>query len=318
MTTIVNYSAGSYGTFIEWILTYLTDPTLSDTLPFQYKGNSHNFKGHFVIKNKNLAETMVFSHQYKFARTHPTQLSIDDLLNDNHTVINTWWTSQSMFWIWNNRETKISIDQLRPVEVYYNKKYAPGLNELLEKTNEEKFKYLLLLDNNSQNTIKEYGLKDSTELVKWQLREILSYWNWSEFDPIYFSPQGPVEKPGVYNLNIEQLRDNFKETLLSIINNLGITPVTERVERLDEIHQSWLKEQVEAYKDQEIKDFIEHTIQGTDFTISRLNFWEEAWIQQQLRNQGYEIKCDGLDNFPTSSFEMNKLIYDNSTNTERT
>ena len=105
---------------------------------------------------------------------------------------------------------------------------------------------------------------------------------------------------------------------MSLIEQSGFTAIQERADRLEEIHQSWLEKQSEAFKDQEIADFIDNTIQGTDFTISSLNFWEEAWIQQRLRERGYEIECDGLDNFPLSTIEMHKLIYDNSTDTERT
>ena len=49
MNTLIHYHTGAYGTFIEWLLTYLTDPELDDTLPFRNHGNSHNFIGNFVI-----------------------------------------------------------------------------------------------------------------------------------------------------------------------------------------------------------------------------------------------------------------------------
>lgn len=316
MTTIIYYYAGAYGTFIEWLLTYLTDSTLNDNLPFQYKGNSHNFKGNFLPPSWDHAR-VILNKNPNFSRTHPEYYPVHKLLSENYKIVNVYWSKQSSFWIWNNRELKVSVDQMSPAEVYYSKKYQRDDYELLKKKNEEKFRHFLPTEE-SQDTLKGYGVTDSADLVKWQLREILSYWNFEDYGPDFFSPAGPIEKSGVYNISLENLKDNFKETVLSLIEQLGFTAIQERADRLEEIHQSWLEKQSEAFKDQEITNFIDNTIQGTDFTISRLNFWEEAWIQQKLRERGYEIECDSLDNFPLSTIEMHKLIYDNSTDTERT
>ena len=35
----------------------------------------------------------------------------------------------------------------------------------------------------------------------------------------------------------------------------------------------------------------------------------EILIQKKLRDQGYEIKCDGLEEFPTDSMELHKLLW---------
>ena len=37
--------------------------------------------------------------------------------------------------------------------------------------------------------------------------------------------------------------------------------------------------------------------------------FDEAYVQSLLRKQKFEIKCDGLNIFPTSSFELHNLIY---------
>ena len=38
---------------------------------------------------------------------------------------------------------------------------------------------------------------------------------------------------------------------------------------------------------------------------------DEAYIQHCLREKGYEIRCDGLDVFPTTSRDLRELIYEN-------
>ena len=45
---------------------------------------------------------------------------------------------------------------------------------------------------------------------------------------------------------------------------------------------------------------------------------DEAYVQHSLREQGYEIQCDGLDTFPTNSRDLREIIYENSnTNNQR-
>ena len=57
---------------------------------------------------------------------------------------------------------------------------------------------------------------------------------------------------------------------------------------------------------------------------TKLNFdfsWQEhilpmasqAYIQWQLRNNGFEIRCDGLDNFPNDSVQLKSLLYQPNT-----
>jgi predicted nuclease with RNAse H fold len=47
----------------------------------------------------------------------------------------------------------------------------------------------------------------------------------------------------------------------------------------------------------------------------KMHTWEplplpsEAWIQWQLRNLGYELRCHGLDMFPTNSVQLRELLY---------
>lgn len=42
------YSAGSYGTFVEWCLNYFSNPFFPQDLPFLTQGNSHKFAGNHL------------------------------------------------------------------------------------------------------------------------------------------------------------------------------------------------------------------------------------------------------------------------------
>ena len=53
------------------------------------------------------------------------------------------------------------------------------------------------------------------------------------------------------------------------------------------------------------------TINKKDFNWQPMSIIEEAIVQQRLRQNGFEMQCDGLDVFPTNSINLNNLIYKN-------
>lgn len=54
---------------------------------------------------------------------------------------------------------------------------------------------------------------------------------------------------------------------------------------------------------------VQHALSGVDTTWPALSPVGEAIVQHHLRSQGWEIKCDGLDIFPTNSVQLKKLLY---------
>ena len=324
MNTIIYYKTGAYGTFIEWVLTWLTDPNLDDTLPFRDSGNSHGFKGNYLLPHKSLMDTY-FTNKFpdgmpNFSRTHPDDYSIEDLLEKKLQIVNVWFTKQSAFWIFNNSRIKLDPEKMSKLEIYYHEKYDPVPWEFMKRKNEELFRYILQVDSQRETAnLAGYGYEDvktEQDLSKWQLREVLSFWDFTEFSKKYFNPSGPVEN--TINIQLESLKDNFTETILNLVNTLGYTPIKERADMLDSVGKSWKDQQTEINKDQIVSNYLQKTISGEEYNAPNLNFFEEAWIQGELRTLGYEIKCKDLDHFPESTVEMNKLIYEHSVNTERT
>lgn len=319
MNTIILYEAGGYGTFLEWLLYYLTDSTLDDTLPFRDNGNAHSYFGNFLLEDSVLTANKSMDEMPPFARTHPGDYTLEQLQEKNLQIINVWHTHQSRFWIFNNAQVKTNTDEMTQLEVDGNKKYRPEGWESLKRKNEDLFKYRLELSEiRDKANLEGYGypdVKTEQDLARWQLREVLSFWNFDTMYPQYFNPLGPRDK--VINLQIESLKDNFKETILDLVQATGHEVIPERASQLDSIGEKWKEKQSEINRDQEVISYVENTISGEEFIDRRLNFFEEAWIQGELRRRGYEIECDGLDHFPSSTKQMNTLIYEDSTNTER-
>lgn len=316
MTTLIYYLPGAYGTFIEWLLTYLTDLTLGDDLPFNPSGNAHKSIGNLLLPNINFDSQikMITSKNKKFVRTHPnivTKFGID-IFEYFDQVIEITFDKNSIFWMHGNMQTKVHYDHFGQVEKYYTNKYtSPETLEFLQATNEEERFRLVLKNDNQTHQSKNFGYNniDSVEdLSKWQLREILSYWNFDMYLAEYIN-YTPL-RGNVHHLNVTELRDNFKETIDKVIEYLKLDVIKDRYQKLEKIGYQWSIRQKEKFKDQQIANYISDTIQAINQEHTNFSFFEEAWIQQKLREQGYEIKCNGLDNFPTSSFEMHKLIYD--------
>jgi len=312
MTALIYYESGAYGTFIEWLLTYLTDESLDDSLPFQSTGNAHNFRGNFLpdYGRTPVDKSYIIRKKLKFARTH-TDYSVNYLLEIKDLVlINVYFTKESTHWIWDNAVTKINYEDMKPVGKYLASKYMTEMFYAGNLRNKERFRYHLK-HGDQTNQIKGFGynVDNVDDLLTWQLREILSHWDFNQVLTEYYQPREPIISNRIYNLSLESLRDNFKETILDVLSFLNYKPIPNRVEKLDDIGQQWLTGQTELFKDQKIREYIKKTITGEEFVLANLNFWNEAWIQKKLREQGYEIKCNGLDKFPKSTLEMHKLIY---------
>ena len=64
-------------------------------------------------------------------------------------------------------------------------------------------------------------------------------------------------------------------------------------------------------QDQLCQDIVDNTLNNTyfDWRDQEVPLASQAWIQWQLRNLGWEIKCDGLDTWPTNSIQLKNLIY---------
>jgi hypothetical protein len=57
-----------------------------------------------------------------------------------------------------------------------------------------------------------------------------------------------------------------------------------------------------------LNQIVDTTLTQFEFNWCPVNIIAEAIVQQKLRSKGYEIMCDGLNTFPTSSEDLYKLL----------
>jgi hypothetical protein len=134
------------------------------------------------------------------------------------------------------------------------------------------------------------------QMQPWELREWFSlfYVPWVQ-EWIESQHQAPDTFLKVHNTDM--LYDT-KNTCRRIFKFLNLTETGD----LDSFVDLWSEKQQYIVDEFNLLDQIcKHTVDNTDFTWDPINIIAEAIVQQRLRALGYEIRCDGLNTFPTDS-----------------
>ena len=74
---------------------------------------------------------------------------------------------------------------------------------------------------------------------------------------------------------------------------------------------NWITRQRYHNSQQRCNTWIQDVLSNNDTVSPCQTMLDEAYIQHCLREKGYEIRCDGLDVFPTTSRDLRELIYEN-------
>jgi len=307
---LIYYQGGAYGTFIEWLLTYLTDPKLDDQLPFERAGNAHKFKGNYINKDSNSLKQATTDNNSGFARIHPDIISIEQINSLFSSVIQINVPSASKFWIERNGFEKVDIDDLNEKEISHLKEYDQEslfwINKYAD-ANKELRAPRRFATYFTQEQLDGYDVANIDDLKRWQLREIFSFWDL----PTVMYPKLLDQIDNVYNTTVENLRDQLPIVVDEVIQKLQLNVIPDRYAKIDWIWQEWTSRQSDMDRDQIVKEYIDNVINCIDRTESKtFTILEEAEIQQKLRESGYEIKCDGLEYLPLRTIDLKELLYD--------
>lgn len=274
------YNGGSYGTFIEWCLNYFIGA--EDSLLFNINGNAHNFSGNQLVTFSGCKEYIMSNKNFSIVRFHP-KTNKDENILDNLRFVNDHFNK--IIYLIPNKNT-----------------IAWNLNNKFEKVWEEGW----LKHNEIQfaNCLAGWDQENIEHMETWELREFLS---------LYLYPQHLAESEleriqGIQKeftkfqfITIDLLRDNFKDTVVSLLEYCELIPT--RFDKVEKIYQEWISRQYHCYKDIVIKDIIDSVLSNNfyDWSDSKLTLVDEALIQFYLRQHGIEIKCYNLDIFPTNT-----------------
>lgn len=134
----------------------------------------------------------------------------------------------------------------------------------------------------------------------WSLREWISFWLVDNMKQAYKTINGTLSTLDLFNKNV------FPE----IINRLGLT-VTVDDATMKVNQQQWIAQQRYHNSQHRCNAWVEDILNDRNTSTPCQTILDEAYVQHCLREQGYEIRCDGLDIFPTNSNDLRELIYEN-------
>lgn len=291
MTVAIAFHGGTYGTYLEWCLTTLTSdiPVRS---PVNGKGASHNFVGLHLEDFDGWQKFVASNTQAPFVRFHP-KTKKDHKLSSNldHVCKN----AQSVIYLYPDADSILL-----------------SVNNRITKTFDDWWATELLNNIDVAQVYQNWPITSDTPLDQiplWIQREFLSYYlmpAW--FDQVEWNHLTNWSHPNACIVTVSELLFDFETTMHKLQNHCKLDYV-KHVSELLPYHAENLNQQTHLGQDQICKRIVNSITNRTDFDWETLSFGSEVWIQWELRNCGLEIKCNGLDKFPTSSVQLRELLY---------
>lgn len=203
---------------------------------------------------------------------------------------------------------KLKIENSYPILLYADSLQNAELNML--------FQYHKIATGNLQMGLDIFCGENSHNIVNWNPTytswKDMQHWELREWLSLFYVPwvqewidsqnQVPDNFLKIKNIN---LLFNPKETLLDIIKFCNLTLAGD----IDSFILEWQQKQDYIVREFNLLgDILTNTIEKNNFNWNGLNIISESIIQQRLREKGFEIRCDGLNTFPTDSISLYNLL----------
>lgn len=293
-STLILYNGGAYGTYLEWVLTTLTTESTEIVSPLTETGSSHLFEGNHIgsPNSPKWIRSVNQTNFFQFARAHPKVEQDDSIRDKINTALESF--DQVIFCYPDQKSILLNINNA------FSKIWTDWLEHRL--TDPVFAENLYTNWNISPDTL-------SKDIPVWIKREILSYnlipsWK-SEVE--WFFPD-TWNHPKCKVVFINDLLYNFKQVIAEIQEFCQLTFKTD-IGKLLPYHSQMLNSQQYLNQDRLCSDIIESVTNAQMMHWDNLPIPSQSWIQWRLRELGYEIRCDGLDIFPTTSVHLQELLY---------
>lgn len=290
-TIPIVYHGGSYGTFLEWALHTLTN-NIEVTNPLTQQTNCHGFAGNHLIDINGWRNYLKSDDDLPFVRFHPKTLNEHNLVENLNEVAQ---NSNRFIYIYFN-SNNLLLGLANQVDKVYKDWWGFNFKHYIDK---DKLCSSWNIDSNINND----------DIPRWIKREFLSFYMmimW--YDQIGWHNQSHWQYPNCHMITIDQILTNFVETINNIRDSFKLSfvrPVTE----LLPIHEEMVSAQNNISIENICNNIVSNSINGIEYHWSPMSIVGESWVQWQLRNLGYEIKCNGLDTFPANSLKLQELLY---------
>jgi hypothetical protein len=150
------------------------------------------------------------------------------------------------------------------------------------------------------------GNLDST-IPRWIMREWCSFWLNDMFDQTYNLKEYNKINSTV-KISTQDFFENWIETFYELALALKLF-VTIDIDTIKKQHEQFLKLQKFHNIQLRCEQYVNDLINGVDSNITLHSIFDEAYIQQLLRQHDILIRCHELDIFPSTTQDLKNLIY---------
>lgn len=288
----VFFDCGSFGSTIEYVIRNFSNYKLGPIdAHIMADGSMHSFRKQHHITKWDELEKFLSHAKNSEAITTPTypflECKLPELLQ-HFSQIPTWQY---------DRKILVYQPDLRAAELNLLFKYHKVCNG-------QKAGLSIIVGDNQHNLSgwnSEY--KHWSEMKTWQLREWLSLF-YPDWVTEFIQSRDQVNNDWLKITNTDLLFDT-KRTFDTIISWCGLQVTKD----LDAFVNQWQLAQQYIVDEFTLLDkILEATLKQKSIEWHPLNIISESILQQRLRQQNYEIRCDGLDDFPTNSKQLYNLL----------
>ena len=205
-TIPILYNGGTYGTYLEWVLTTLTTD-VDIVTPFTQIGNSHLFHGHQLFNIDGWRRYIDSAQPTQFVRLHP-KTKKDESLSDNlNSVLS---AVDQMIYLYPDKNSV-----LLAINNYYTKTWRDWwVHQFDYSIDQEKIYQNWPVDRSTP-------IKD---IPNWIRREFLSFYlmpAW--FDQVEWYHPGRWQNPKCITLTVQDLLYNFESSIIQIQEFCNLT-----------------------------------------------------------------------------------------------
>ena len=297
--TTVAFQAGAYGSYMRWVLYSLLHPgpLKSPFLKSTSHTNSYIDPSLFesgVCLTRHATVNDLKDPRLKLSTIHP--VGGEDGNEDQDFV----------------QELKIISDQIDRVIIPYidHSTYLLGIHNYMFKVWDDTWtgplKYV-----NKQDLKQgwDIDIDDMTKIPKWILREhhSMNVFNSWEAQVGWFAPEH-FQQTNAKFVFIHDLFYDFLNTIEHIRQFLDVSWVRDPAELLP-LHLENIHNQKYKNQDSVAKSILESVCNNTNYTwnATDITLYTEAYIQRRLQQLGLMLKCNELNDFPTSTKQLLKV-----------
>jgi hypothetical protein len=160
----------------------------------------------------------------------------------------------------------------------------------------------------------QYTNKFDDNIPRWIIREYCSFWQ-SDCWAHSYNNSRYLSLPHVYNFSCQDLWDTDMWQLMNTVGQKLKKKIHAPEDTVHKNHLAFLNCQKYHGIQQRCEQFVKNTIDSVHTDSPCISVFDEAYVQYLLRVQGYEILCHDLNQFPTTSTQLAKTIYETMHNT---